>query len=359
MTNLVHRAVSFRGFEGDIVRFDGLTPVDRNVATVGMTSIFQQAFSAAFAAVYEIQLTDPATTLLGAPGIIRLARVYYSAAGQLDELESEGCIIYLAVETELDLNEIHTRSQNFLVEVPDPVVRAGKTLEMFRKAGRGNLADAVRGSFPGLSTWIFPVTASRLNTIASIYAFYHYAWLQLLRVERTLLRMPVRERLDVLSSATRTIVRQRMRLIDIDRLFLTPDRSNIDDYRQACTVLKAKFNLEKRFERLSAMHAAFEKHLENTSSVLRAADSRTFVFTIRLLAGLAIPLSIFATLMDIDLNADVLNRTSTIVTDHRIMILVVVSVLLPLALLSASYVFDRVKRFFLTAKSNRHREDAQ
>jgi len=141
--------------------------------------------------------------------------------------------------------------------------------------------------------------------------FYYFALMTVHRIDRDQVRasMPIDPGF-VDDASVDFIARTRVRLANVNRYFLTTNRSQYPDVRDVCVRLAENMRLAERLERQVEIHHDMERHLDNIAQIAQVRSSRQtqqasertnsvlFYLTV-----IGLPLAVFSAVMTFSLDA--------------------------------------------------------
>jgi len=142
------------------------------------------------------------------------------------------------------------------------------------------------------------------------------------------------------SQSLRHIAEHRIRLINIQRYFLTLNRSNLQAAKEAADILRDSFSLQSRYERHTDINKSFEEHLANVSRISETERSRTFKQIAAILTFLGVPLALFSALMSASSDAAIVVRPEKLWSDYKFLIITIASFLVPSSLIFLGFVIE-------------------
>ena len=153
--------------------------------------------------------------------------------------------------------------------------REGYVRDVINHCDGTGFMDAFSSDVPGYSAH----TTEREEfaddeSIALISSFFHYGWTISLRLARDQLSININPNESKILYSSSDIIKQRVRLINIKRRFLSYDRTNNRELQELCNTLRNKYNMDVRFESLNTIHEFFEHHLDNASKIMQLRKTR-------------------------------------------------------------------------------------
>ena len=288
-------------------------PIDVAVRLHVMTNGFRTVFGRVFAAVWE--LGDCPATLRWLDEDVRVGEAYlaHSDAGRLEGLEGDNWLLVLRLEVDGDAQAVRDRMND---------VRATRGAGVDRAIFQ-ELADAL-GECEATRLFgqlTFEVPDTKLSALQPsdeariamplLVAFYYLGLMIVHRIDRDQVRaeMPI-EPGYVDEASVDAIAKTRVRLANVNRFFLTTNRSQLPEVRDVCVAIAERMNLAGRYERQVTIHHDMERHLDNIAQIAQvrssretqAASERTnsvlFYLTI-----IGLPLAVFSAVMTFSLDA--------------------------------------------------------
>jgi hypothetical protein len=307
-----------------------------------MTLGFRKIFWKVFKNVYSIQGIYEPLRCLETDLVLRDAYIFLTyPANSLLENHSDFLVVFSIESIEFPKEDFYskmqsTRQSNGLSEQD--------LIELFNqsiaKTPYYQLANFSFLDFPGCGFFTQPYPEGSEVVFPFLYAFYYYGFLLCNRLER----QQVDIKLDLSSSnsdqSLRLIADNRIRLVNIQRYFLTFGRSNIESIKEAGDLLRDNFSLLDRYERHLDINNSFEKHLANVSLIAESEKSQIFNLIAALLTFLGVPLATFSALMSASLDAAIIVKPEKLWSDHKFLIAAIISFLIPSSLIFIGFTID-------------------
>jgi len=332
MTKQVHILVSYKSFKpphpASVSFFKGIQPLD------DMTQIFRMNFWEVFSSIRIYNQSPSEVNYIGVRSGLSRIHIYYSDENKLNETEDDDFILYYTLPIEGYLTEEENRR---LTQNTSQTLDARE--DVLRQAGMGAFLGGLEAEIKGHTAWVSDqVEVGISEEIAAISAYYFYAFILLLRIERNQITADITPHIDASHRANRQVIKQRIRLINLERYFLTEDRTNNTYLKSICIKLEKKYRLHDKYQRAVARHSAFEHHMDNTSKILQSEKVSSLTNMISLLTIVSIPLVAMQVLFGINLAASVYSDWAAILahqTTYAVLGLAIIVVLVPLASLWA------------------------
>lgn len=286
-----------------------------------MTHIFRMNFEKTFSSVSLFKCPNVSTSIFGIPATISEIFICHSGTDKLEKTEPDDYLICAVLDTHGSPAQIDDSIQKWQLETK--LHPSSYFKQLFDKALGREFSCYFSSDVPGFSshTVTEPHRSDDNQHLALISCFYYYGWLIFLRLHREQINTTVSaDEADTLSSAG-TIIRQRIRLINLRRYFLTQDRSSFPSLQKLCEDLKLKYNYAMRYEGLTTTHDLFEHHMDNTSKILQLKKTRAVAHTLNILTLSSIPLAIIGIALNIDLRTSIFQEPDTVfemTTLHKI-----------------------------------------
>lgn len=314
--------------------------VDALQILTDMTSIFRMGFEQVFDSVRSIE--EPAVVILDDCSLLcRRIVILASSSSRMDSMEGPDYMIILELVTQDETTDI--------VAVRDRVLSssailnwAKSILRQLAKTGYGVRLTKFIGHERGSSTWTVKEDGKPNITNSLLFAFFHYGWVILLRLEREQSNLRLSNDLAELTRGTQTILQHRIRLINLERYFLTHDRSSHPEYKAICDDFLNKYNLRARFDRLLSIHEAFELYIQDMTRILESKRSRATTRALKFLAGCSIPISIFGALLKADTSAEIFSRTNDVFVNPKLYTLLLISALPVVLIIALARIADGI-----------------
>jgi len=252
-----------------------------------MTHIFRMNFWESFNLVRVYDSLNQKIDYMGLPGTIKQVLLVESDRRRLNRTEGDDYVLCISV---CFPGAIEKATEQALSQTTSATLEARE--EILKQTSLVDLMQELKGDVRGHSAWFSDELDDRLQSqVLPLAAFYFYAWVLLLRIERNQVDLDITPDINVQKRTINHIITQRVRLINIERFFLTEDRSNRSELRDLCIVLADRYRLQHRFDRAIRRHAAFEHHLDNTSKALQAQRAASQSNMIAILTLMSVPLA--------------------------------------------------------------------
>jgi hypothetical protein len=334
--------MSFRDTPASRLQSLALEAVDTGRALELNTLGFSNVFSRVFGAVGRSG--EPATiTYMRQRLTIREAYVFFSGKEKLDGSEGDDHVVVLRADGVLPPAEIahiidHVRTSERINEQD--------AVHLLEEAARdtpcGDLLAALECEFPAIQVWDSTGIEVDHDTVAFMAAFYFYGWLTVQRLERAQVAVKLAGTAREVEEGLATIGAQRARVVNLNRYFLTTNRSTLDGVKNLCRTLVRRFGLREKYRRHLDVHVSLEQHLNNVSSLAQNQRSRRLNQTVAGLTVVAVPAGIVSALMALSVSADLVRRPGTLLSSPRMTILLLASLVVPLLMLTVALVLDRI-----------------
>jgi hypothetical protein len=328
--------LSYKICSSDLVASTVHTQKDYDESLQLMTHIFRMNFWSVFTEVQTFNPIQKNCNIFGMKMTASDVFVCYSSKDRLDATEPADYLIAAVFTLQASSREFKTREQ--------------KISRIERRAIIERIIDQLLGiefikkfssDVPGYSSHILRDNAGIDDkTTALITAYFCYGWLVLLRLSRD--QMTIRTYIDQVSMPTSSsdILRQRSRLINIARHFLSHDRSNNPNLQKICDGLRSKYDMDARFENLNTIHSLIERHLDNVTNIVQMQRSRSVSTALNILTFSTIPLAIAGTALAINLEASLLTKPSDVLNSSGLQLILGLSLVVPLILLTVAKFAD-------------------
>jgi hypothetical protein len=308
-----------------------------------MTTLgFKQIFWKVFQRVYSVQLNHAPINWLGINLVLREACVLVTQEGSSASNEPTDCLVVYSLES-IDYlkDEVRARVQN--VRRTNGLTEQ-QLIEAFNQSivgtPYGKLADITFSDFPGYSLFTKAYPGGAENIFPFLYGFYYYGWLLCQRLERDQMDITLDLNQSTSSQSLRRIAEHRIRLVNIQRYFLTLNRSNLQSAKEAADMLRDSFSLPSRYARHTEINNSFEEHLANVSRISETERSQTFKQIAAVLTFLGVPLALFSALMSASSDAAIVVRPEKLWSDYKFLIITLASFLLPSSLIFFGFFVD-------------------
>jgi hypothetical protein len=270
--------------------------------------------------------------------------VVRSDGARLDGMEGEDFVVVLRLETGEDPQELYEEVGRIRVAGHIDEQEMVRLLEDgLESTPCGRVLGSFGSDYPGIQLWApeGPVETDGVETLLA--AFYYYGWLIIQRLDRSQADVELAADYSKITEGVRSIADERVRLINLDRYFLTTNRSTLPAVQEVCRQLVERFHLKQKYERHLAVHQSLERHLGNTAQLIQENRSRLLNRSMSILTFLAMPIGIFSAVMAVSLSADVIKRPTNLLLEQRLWLTVAFSFLVPLVVLGIAIVVDRVR----------------
>lgn len=305
-----------------------------------MTHIFRLNFWSVFSTVSRIKPTKADCLLGGLSATMTDLYLCYSGDDRLDGVEGENYVVV----ARFVVNESVERTEE--MRTAAGVSSERKELQIRRVIDEcfdTAVMDSFKSDVPGFSAHVFDWQDEKNNEDAALVsAFYHLGWTILLRLDRDQSGVVINPNEKEILLSSSDIIKQRVRLINVKRRFLSRDRTNQKAVRKLCIELAEKYTLEERFEGLNKVHELFESHLDNASKVMQLRKTRAVSNVLNILTFSAIPLGIMGVLLAIDLSASIISEPASVLEVRSVYIISIVSFVIPAILIGLAKAIDSI-----------------
>lgn len=307
-------------------------PVPASV-TLGFRGVFWKVFSA----IHELELSEGTIELYGQPWRISrlLALESADATARLGFSDNRNIFLVAMLETEdpsadIDLNATMFAHRDSEQQLVHRVLDRAAELDASGAIASRSHARALPGRF------LFqPETEVQdVDLVLSIAAFYFYALLMLWQLEREQVDQALDTPDDELEHATRQLLRQREKIINVTRLFFTTNVSNKREVQRTRKAIMERFRLEPRFARLPAINESIEKYYEIRTQAMLQRQSEQLNRIALVMAFLGLPISVISMLLAIDTRAEILQRPVRILSSPEVQGFLAFSAILCLSVLT-------------------------
>ena len=309
-----------------------------------MTAPFKIAFDKAFSEVRVRETHAREITISSVRGTVDRIFIFSSDKERLNGTERDDFIVYYRVfiEDEMDANTVESLTTNNADSL-----KARESVLDQTSADLRSLRLAVYTGYTGHRAWISKkISDSYAESVACISAFYFYAWILALRIERNQLMQDITPQIRAGDKTVRQIIEQRMRLLNLERYFLLGDRSNDPSLKEISVELRQLYRLDERYLKASARHEAFENHINNASKALQSQRAASLTKMVFLLTVLSVPLATMQVLFGINMDSAIYQKTKEMFLEKTTWAVVVVAVSIVAVPILAARLFDfiRVKK---------------
>ena len=334
MTQLLHVMISYKGL---FRRSVGASAAfyDSDAALNLMSFVFKLNFEKVFNIVRTFESNKRDVVVGSISCKVENILLFESDKTRMNETEGDDFVIVLSLKLPSRLSATKA-AQIAKVELSSLEAKEA----ILRNVGCSSLLNSLVSERPAHSFWISPAFAGDILSrhLSYIAAFYFYAWLLVIRIERDQVSLDISPTLSRIADTSDDIIRQRIRLINVERLFLTADRTNDDVLKDACSDLVRKWRIDERYERCSTRLAAFEHHMDNTSKALQAKRVSSLANTISLLTMLSIPLAAMQVLFGINFTSSIYADLPNILGSFQTYLVVLAAI----AVLAVPMIFLRI-----------------
>ncbi|HVZ98749.1 MAG TPA: hypothetical protein VG841_00390 [Caulobacterales bacterium] len=307
-----------------------------------MTINFRMCFWRVFDRVWSIDTGGLVMTVLGLPATFSQAHLFEARALKGAGVSQPDYVFVATFDFDVAEGEL-ARARTQLREQLTSRQFVELYQGMLRPTPAGFLFDRLLSELPGHSSWV----GDHSDTVAAhapyLAAFFHYGWILALRVDRGSILMDLSTREIADNTNTQQILLRRIQLIQLQRYFLTEERSNNKELQGVCARLREKYKLDKRFARLSDLHRAMEEHLDNTFKVLQSKATRTTNLAIQALTFSGLPFAITSVLLSLNLASSIFKDFEHVLVDSRIYVLLGFSFVLTFAIVGIAILLDGMR----------------
>jgi len=276
---------------------------------------YRGVYWAVFTAVYEFKLADSQIRLHDREWRVLKLMAFESdhATTRLGFTDNRNIFVVFILETlnadeQVDLNdEMFARIEGGVGAEQQFVKEAMQALNAI--APKGLIASLVHDrDLPARFLLKLEEDIRDDTLVPAIVTFYFYALLMLWQLEREQVVVPLDTPDDELSGATKMLLRQRQKIINMSRLFFTTNVSNNVEAQRARKQAMQRFNLVKRFDRLPPINDSIERYYEVRTQALLQKQSEQLNRIAFVIALLGLPISVMSMLLSIDTRAQILNE---------------------------------------------------
>lgn len=322
--------------------------LNKNYNPPATTLGFRQIFWKIFQRVYSIQLSPETIDWLGINLVLREAFVLVTQEGLSAPNSPLDCLIIYSLECiDYHKNEVRTRIQN--VRRLNGFTEQ-QLIEAFNQAILGTpyyqLAAFTFSDFPGYSIFTKEYAEGSEHIFPFLYGFYYYGWLLCQRLERDQIEIKLDLDQSTSGQPLKRIAEHRIRLVNIQRYFLTLNRSNLQAAKDVADVLaRDSFSLQSRYARHTEINKSFEEHLANVSRISETERSQTFKQIAAILTFLGIPIALFSALMSANSDVAIVVEPEKLWSDYKFLIVATVSFLAPSSLVFFGFLVELALKF--------------
>jgi hypothetical protein len=278
-----------------------------------MTNGFRVVFGRVFEAVW--QLTDHPAAFRWLDEDVRLAAAYvaHSDSTRMEGLEGDNWVLVMRLDVDGDAQAVRER-----MNAARATRGAGTDRVIFDELMQALGDCAISRLF---AQFTFSVPDTKLSAIQPphevrramplLAAFYYFALMTVHRIDRDQVRaeMPIGpDRID--DASVDAIARTRVRLANVNRYFLTTNRSQYAEARETCQALAEALRLQERYGRQVSIHHDMERHLDNIAQISQVRSSRETQAAsertnsvLYYLTVVGLPLALFSAVMTFSLDA--------------------------------------------------------
>jgi hypothetical protein len=310
-----------------------------------MTNIFRMNFWSVFSKIYVYTPDKKNCRIYEQPAEISSVFVVYSEEEKfyrknLDRSEYSDYIVTVVFSLKCSASELENAISN-KIDV-DSDLKRERYIRGLIKECYGSESMDVEATVPGCNAHISEdKDLTDDESIALISSFYHYGWVTLKRLEREQIELKVNpSEKKVLNSSSDDIIKQRVRLINIKRRFLSDDRTNNKELKALCLTLQQKYKMNDRFESRKAVLELFEHHLDNTSKIMQVRQTRAVSNVLNILTFSTIPLGLMGTILAIDLSASIFKEPDNVFQVDTLYTILIISFVTPVILIGLAKIVD-------------------
>lgn len=311
-------------------------PVDKRVEPTMMTHGYRTVFWEVFREGWRVPLEAPIqVSWLGEALEITECTVLHSDRTCLDGQEGENFVSVLRVRTDGALDAVRSALERHRHDMGMSDLRVYRALrEQIEGSRLAEFYDQLEFTSPDVKiVWEQP-TEIIAPAVPYVLGFYYFGLLLVHRIDRAQAHIRLPLGAPQLSGASiETITATRVRLINIDRYFLTTNRSLSRDAKEFVIALVERINLAERYGRQTSINRNLERHLDNIAQMAQAKAARRTNLTLDIIAYLALPVGIFSAAVAFQLQSDMLRAPTLVLSSVRFWSALVASVLLPLAVI--------------------------
>ena len=336
MPTFLHVLLSYKHFKGKLhpsrmIRKESEIPGN-------ITHIFRMNFWSVFNGIAEIDFTETLVRYLDWNATIGTVALFRTNRDRLTEREGHDHIVYFCLKIETPLKEDEAR------RAEAPAIELLREREnVIRQTPVHWLLGHLESDHVGHSAFIADTPNIFTEDLSCVAAFFFYAWILTLRVERTQSEMNISPNLGVITQSSNEIIAQRVRLLNIERYFLSIDRTNIEFLKNVCVKLVNKYRLKERHERAAQLHLSFEHHMDNTEKALQSRRFANLTNMIAILTVISIPLAALQMLFGINLTSSIFREWRTIVGNHVVLASIGIAIATAVVPLLVLKMFDIAK----------------
>jgi len=293
------------GVEGD--------SVDVAAALHVMTNGFRIVFGRVFEAVWEV--TDHPAALRWLDEDVRLISAYvaHSNTTRMEGLEGDNWVLVMRLGVEGDAKAVRDRMTAARATRGTGTDRAifDELVDALGDCAITRLFSQLTFAVPDTKISPLQTSAEVRDAVPLLVAFYYFALMTVHRIDRDQVRaeMPIEpDRVD--EASVDVIARTRVRLANVNRYFMTTNRSQYAEARGICRELAESMRLRERYERQVSIHHDMERHLDNVAQISQVRSSRDTQAAsertnsvLYYLTVVGLPLGLFSAVMTFSLDA--------------------------------------------------------
>lgn len=309
--SLIHAVVQCRN-GGVVPEVDG-TPIDIRDDLRAMTNGFRIVFGRVFTRAWELTGHPAAIRWLDEDVRIERAVVLHSDREAMEGLEGDNWLLVLALRVDGEAQQVRDRMNDARAVrgtgadrvVFDELMAALGECPITRVFG------ALRFEVPDTKVTAVQAPDDAAAAMPLLAGFYYFALMTVHRIDRDQVRasMPIDPGF-VDEASVDFIARTRVRLANVNRYFLTTNRSQYPEVRDVCVRLAENMRLAERLGRQIEIHHDMERHLDNIAQIAQVRSSRQtqqasertnsvlFYLTV-----IGLPLAVFSAVMTFSLDA--------------------------------------------------------
>ncbi len=179
------------------------------------------------------------------------------------------------------------------------------------------------------------------RTLPYLLAFYYYAHLISWRLERDQIHLNLEEIKSPTANIVKEIMRQRLRVINLCRYFLTNNRSGNDEIVHVCNERIKEHKLQEKYARYNEILESFEIYFANIQALKQEHGTKAVKLALNILAFTAVPLGFIGAFSGLAPTNDIFSNPGVIFGNITIDLWLGFSFLIPVLLLGTSHLMDK------------------
>ncbi|MBN2404109.1 MAG: hypothetical protein JXE06_00860 [Coriobacteriia bacterium] len=296
-----------------------------------MTNGFRIVFRRVFSRVFHVEHEPIAISWMGLDLHVLEGYILHVDDSVMEGLERESYVTVLKLGVDGPLDEAKRQAIDYrhAVGMSDAAVFDELRIQLIDTAYERYVArlEYVK---PDLKLR-FDQAPSRVGSVVPlVLGFYLFGLLTLHRIDRAQVAIQLPTAEDGYDGATmRQIAELRVRITNVNRYFLTTNRSVSADVKEFCKDLAERLDLQRRYERQAQLNRNLERHLDNISQLAQAEAAELTNRKLMFITLLGVPIALFSALAAFSFGTDLVSRPIDVISSTRFWLLVIASVAFP------------------------------